>query len=60
MTPDREAALLKVIEDHEALVRDAERYRALRKFGVYDSKHRLVVEGADLDEDADALLKDAK
>lgn len=36
MTPEREAALNKAIDEYEALVRDAERYRKLRLHGIYD------------------------
>lgn len=53
MTPDREAALRKVIEDHEVMKKNAERYLKLRAEGMDLGDLRLF--GARLDQYVDAL-----
>lgn len=54
MTPEREAALNKALDEYEALVRDAGRYRKLREGGIVTLLNELVA-GAGLDEYVDEL-----
>lgn len=54
MTPAREAALLKTIEEYEALVLNAKRYEKLRYVGFYLASDKFVVEKM-VDEYADKL-----
>lgn len=54
MTPDREAALLKVIEEHEVMKKNAERYLKLRAEGV--DAGDMFLSGPALDNFVDWLL----